>query len=124
MTKKTLWDPAKKETGLTKYINFLKKNRLYKFVNYEMLHNWSVDNKDLFWKSIWDFSNVVGEYAEPVIKNEDSFIDTKFFINSKLNFTKNILSKENNENAVVFYSEMGHKRSISWGGLKNKTNKY
>ena len=34
MSKKLLWKPAILETGLTKYINFLKKNDLHQFKNY------------------------------------------------------------------------------------------
>jgi len=71
MSKEILWKPVSVDTGLTKYINFLKESSLYKFSNYENLHRWSVDNKDLFWRSVWDFTNIVGEYADPVIKDAD-----------------------------------------------------
>ena len=90
MSKKPLWEPAILETGLTKYINFLKKNKLHQFTNYNNLHKWSVNKKNIFWKSIWDFTNFVGEYANPVIKNEDSFFGSKFFTNAKLNYTPHL----------------------------------
>ena len=53
MSKKPLWKPANIESGLTKYIGFLKASGLYQFTNYEKLHQWSVDEKDFFWKSIF-----------------------------------------------------------------------
>ena len=114
MSKKPIWNPVNIETGLTKYIGFLKKNGLCEFSNYENLHRWSVNEKSFFWKSIWDFTNIVGEYAGPVINNEEDFVNSKFFINSKLNYTKNILNINSGENAVVFYSERGHCRKITW----------
>ena len=124
MSKELLWKPVNVDTGLTKYINFLKENGLYKFTSYERLHQWSIDKKDLFWKSVWDFTNIVGDYTNPVIKNEANFVNSKFFINSKLNYTKNILCKKNNESAIVFYSENNHYRTISWRELNSKTNKF
>ena len=81
MSKELLWKPVNVDTGLTKYINFLKENGLYKFTNYEKLHRWSVNEKNIFWKSIWDFTNIVGDYNNPVISGGGNFVKSKFFIN-------------------------------------------
>ena len=107
MSKKHLWKPVNVDTGLTKYINFLKENGLYKFTNYEKLHQWSVDKKDLFWKSVWDFTNVVGEYADPVTKNESNFLK-KVYANIQIfykNFnTINLIKKKKRNEKLKAHS--------------------
>ena len=124
MVNKLLWKPSNTSTLLTDYIKFLKKNNLHYYQNYSNLHNWSIEKKEIFWKSIWDFTNIVGEYNDPVIINENDFINSKFFVNSKLNYAKNIIKKNNHDSAIVFYSEQNHYRKISWSDLKINVNKF
>ena len=124
MANKLLWKPTDSNTLLTDYINFLNKNNLHNFQNYSNLHNWSIEKKEIFWKSIWDFTNIIGEYNDPVIINEHDFVNSKFFVNSKLNYTQNIIKKNNHESAIVFYSEQNHFRKISWSELKINVNKF
>ena len=44
-------------------------------------------------------------------------INSKFFINSKLNFTENILLKNSNQKAITFISENGYREQKSWREL-------
>ncbi len=123
MTSNILWSPKKKKTIFFQYINFLNKNKLHKYKNYSTLHNWSTKNKDLFWKSIWDFTEIIGKYSPPVLKNKNNFIKTKFFENSKINYSKNLLIKKGKGDSIVFFSEKKIQRRVSWDELSIKTNK-
>ena len=96
MENKLLWKPSNFNTLLTDYISFLKKNNLHNYQSYSNLHNWSVEKKEIFWKSIWDFTNIIGKYNDPVIINENDFANSKFFVNSKLNYTNNLIKKKFN----------------------------
>ena len=118
-----LWSPSNKKTKYTEYLKFLKKNNLHNYKNYENLHSWSVKNKKKFWKSIWDFTKIKGNYKGPIIENEKNFIESKFFKNSTLNFTNNLIRRKDNNNALVFYSEQKIKRKISWKELNTQVNK-
>ena len=80
MEQNILWKPKKFNTLLNKYIDYLKINNLHNYINYEKLHSWSIKNKKIFWKTIWNFTNIIGEYKEPIIKKEKDFINSKFFI--------------------------------------------
>ena len=112
MTSNILWSPKKKKTIFFQYINFLNKNKLHKYKNYSTLHNWSTKNKDLFWKSIWDFTEIIGKYSPPVLKNKNNFIKTKFFENSKINYSKNLLIKKGKGDSIVFFSEKKYKEEF------------
>ena len=125
MVKNPIWSPSNSNTIFLEYVNFLNLNNIYKYSNYKKLHKWSIQNKKLFWKSIWDFTNIIGEFNKPIVENEKSFIDSIFFKNSKLNFTQNILkNKYNNNDAIVFYSEQRTSRRLSWKELNINSNKF
>ena len=102
MADNPLWSPSNHNTIFSKYVNFLERSNLHKYSDYKTLHKWSIANKNLFWKSIWDFTDIKGERKEPTIQNEKNFLDSKFFKNSKLNFTKNVIKNNNNNDAIVF----------------------
>ena len=60
-----LWEAnseLKKKSNLLKFEKLISKNFNYKInKNYKKLLNWSINNTDLFWSSIWDYANVKGK---------------------------------------------------------------
>ena len=123
---KKLWEASlsiKKKSNLFKFEKFISKQFNYKTnKNYNKLFNWSINNLGLFWSSVWDYTNVKGEKVEK-FKYSKEFIKNKFFVNSKLNFAENLLSKKDNSKAVTFISENGHREERSWKGLYYNTSK-
>ncbi len=123
---KKLWEASetiKNKSNLFKYEKFLEKNYNYKFSKkFNKLLKWSIDNPSDFWSSIWDFTNVKGQkkfkfkYTKCLIKN-------KFLIGSKLNFTENLLSKNDNTKAITFISENGFREVRTWKELYFNTSK-
>ena len=116
-----LWSPGSEDTNLKKFINN-NKSKL-RDTSYNSLHEWSVNEKDEFWSTVWDFTNIKGEKERPIIENENDFINSKFFKNCQLNFTENIIQKNDDDDAIVFYSEQEKSRKISWKDLSSKVNK-
>ena len=123
---KKLWEASKvkkKHSNLYKYEKFLsKKHKLKVTQNYSKILNWSINNPNKFWSSIWDFTKVKG------IKKEKSYLSkilfkSKFLINSKLNFAENLLSKNDNTKSITFISENGYREVRSWKDLNLNVNK-
>ena len=123
---KKLWEASlsvKKKSNLFKFEKFISKKFNYKTnKNYNKLFNWSINNLGLFWSSIWDYTNVKGKKVEK-FKYSKEFIKNKFFVNSRLNFAENLLSKKDNSKAVTFISENGYRKVRSWKGLYYNTSK-
>jgi len=113
-----LWKSDKAEldkTNLGLYSEFLKQQ--YKInldKNYNKIWKWSVENTDIFWKSIWDFTNVKGISGNILLQKSEVFYKNKFFPDSTLNYAENILKKNTEEEAIVFKSENGYKSVLSW----------
>jgi len=121
MTAKLLWSPNNENTNLKR---FQEKNiKSIKSKNYDALHKWSILKKDKFWSSVWDFSEIKGIKKQPIVEFEEDFIKTKFFKNCKLNFVENIIQKNNDDDAIVFYSEKKISKRVSWKQLEVSTNK-
>ena len=125
--KNLLWkcpDTDLKKSNLFKFEDFLKKK--YGFNcrnNFDQLCNWSIKNPGNFWKSIWEFCNLKGRMGKKIIKNSKVFYKNKFFPDSKLNFSKNLLAKKDESIAVTFISENGYKEKRTWKDLNNNVNK-
>jgi acetoacetyl-CoA synthetase len=124
---KKLWEASlsvKKKSNLFKFEKFISKKFNYKTnKNYKKLFNWSINNLGLFWSSIWDYTNVKGKKVEK-FKYSKEFIKNKFFVNSRLNFAENLLSKKDNSKAVTFISENGYREVRSWKRLHYNTSKF
>ena len=121
---KPLWQPSEKlkEKSLLrdfcKFINFKSSN------NFKEIWQWSIDNPDEFWSKFWDYSKIIGDKGSEIIKKHKVFNKTKFFSNSKLNYTENILRKKSNELAINFLSEKGFEENIEWKDLYEKVCKF
>ena len=121
-----LWEAnlkVKNKSNLLKFEKFLSKKFNYKVSkNYKKLFNWSIKNLNLFWSSVWDYTNVKGKKNEKFKFTKD-FLKNKFFIKSKLNFAENLLSKNDNSKAITFISETGYREVSSWKELRYNTSK-
>ena len=121
---KPLWKPSEKvvqESALedfAKFINF-KSNK-----NFKDLWKWSIDNPELFWSRFWDYSKIIGDKGKQVIKKDKIFNKTKFFPDSRINYSENILKKRNSDTAINFLSESGFEESITWKLLYEKVCKF
>ncbi len=117
---KKLWEPSKaliKNSNLFKYEKFVSKNYKYNFSgNYRKLQDWSVKNPKDFWNSIWEYFEVVGIKTDKFNLTKD-LINSRFFVNSKLNFAENLLPKNSNQKAITFVSENGYREQKSWKEL-------
>ena len=124
---KKLWEPSKilkKNSNLFKFEKFISSKFNKKFnTNYEKIHNWSVKDPDNFWSSVWDYSKVIGHKDKIRSKKNSKFYKNIFLSNSKLNFSENLLSKNNNEKAITFISENGYRETKTWNELNTNVKK-
>ena len=115
-----LWKPSnqKKEDSLlsdfSKFINLKTSN------NFKNLWKWSVENPEIFWSKFWDYSKIIGDKGKETILKNKVFNKTKFFSDSKLNYSENILKKRSDLDAIGFLSESGYEENITWNDLYKK----
>ena len=122
--KKSLWKPSEERIknslleDFSKFVGFKSNN------NFKKIWKWSVTKPEVFWSKFWDYSKIIGDKGKVVIKKNKIFNKTKFFPDSKINYTENILKKKSEEIAINFLSESGFEENISWNLLYEKVCKF
>ena len=126
MTQK-LWQASlkqKKNSILFSFENYISKKFNKNFSgDYQKILNWSIKNSPEFWSSFWDFTKIKGIKSDKKIKRSKTFYKNLFLPGSKLNFGKNLLSKNNNEKAITFISENNFREERTWKKLNQNTSK-
>ncbi len=121
---KPLWQPSQKlkQSSILQdfchFINFKSSS------NFKELWQWSVKNPKEFWSKFWDYSKIIGDKGSVIIQKDKVFNKSKFFPDSKLNYTENILKKKTNDIAINFLSEKGFEEHITWNILYEKVCKF
>ena len=85
--------------------------------NFEKIHNWTIKNPQNFWNCLWDYAKVKGIKGVDKERKFFKFYKNTFLSNSKLNFTENLLSKNNDDKAITFISENGFREIKNWRDL-------
>ncbi|EMJ94148.1 acetoacetate--CoA ligase [Leptospira alstonii] len=118
-----LWAPSSdriESSNLNRYQNFLKEKKGLSFSSFEELRAWSVRDVGVFWESVWEFSEVVhSKKYETAYRSGPSFTDSRFFPGAKLNFAENLLRRNDSFPALIYRSEDGSRREISYAELRS-----
>lgn len=87
--------------------------------DYNQLHQWSINNLDKFWSTVWDQGNIIGFKGKNIFTPHPNFISAKFFPEAKLNVAENLLTNNlDSEIALTSLSESTHRVEISWSTLR------
>jgi len=104
---KFLWKPSDKRKEESLLVDFSKFINFKPNYNFKNLWKWSIDHPEEFWSKLWDYSKIIGDKGQEIIKYNKIFNKNKFFPDSKLNYAENILKKRSPEIAISFLSEKG-----------------
>jgi len=127
-TQSILWQASEERklaSQMNKYCEFLAKNYGRHFSKYSELHQWSVSNREDFWKSQLEFFKPVytGDINTVLGSNKD-FIPHSWFPKLQLNFAENLLVKgEGASTAITFCHESGLRKKITYSELRRMTAK-
>ena len=121
---KALWQPSEKRINESSLEEFLKFVNFKPNKNFKNFWKWSVAEPEIFWSKFWDYSKIIGNKGKEVIRKDKVFNKTKFFPDSKINYSENILKKRTEDIAINFLSEKGFEESITWNSLYKKVCKF
>ena len=84
--------------------------------DYASLWRWSVDDKEAFWRELWDYAGVVGERGARTLADGDRMPGARWFPDARLNFAENLLAgraAEPERGALVFRGEDKVERAMT-----------
>ena len=119
-----LWRPDNQRVQNSILSDFIKYTNLDSKNDFKKIWEWSVSNPEIFWSKFWDYSKIIGDKGKEIIRKDKTFNKTKFFRDSKINYSENILKKKSDEIAINFLSETGLEENITWNLLYEKVCKF
>ncbi|MBI5568514.1 MAG: acetoacetate--CoA ligase [Desulfomonile tiedjei] len=104
-----LWEPSRErieQANITRFIKFVNDKFALNLAGYHALYDWSIDRREDFWASVWEFGQIVASkpYTK-VLQDSPSMIGAKWFIGAELNFAQNLLRFRDDRVAIVFKGE-------------------
>ena len=88
--------------------------------DYSELHKFSIENQEIFWRTIWEDMGLQGVQGEVALENPQLMPGAKFFPEGRINFAKNCLIHDQADDgiAIIAHDETGLRRELSWGELR------
>lgn len=117
-----LWTPSdtvKNQSNLKHYMDWLRDAGIMHTDDYHDLWLWSVNNPNVFWKSIWDYFDIAydGHFAN--VLSNDPMPHQKWFEGTRLNYAEHVFRQATKSHpAIIAASEDGAVTTISWEALK------
>ncbi|MBL4824092.1 MAG: acetoacetate--CoA ligase [SAR324 cluster bacterium] len=125
---KPLWQPSlelKEKTVMTRFSKKIQQRYNLPDIEYATLHQWSIENPELFWEEVWHDCEVRSSATWSKVMSKSGFskkIGTEssgWFTGAKLNFAENLLAQGKAENeALCFIGEDGKTSSLSYADLR------
>jgi acetoacetyl-CoA synthetase len=116
-----LWEGSeefKNNTRLNSYMNWLRTYKNLSFSDYEALWNWSVNDLDGFWESIWEFFAVKASKPYTSVLASREMPGAKWFAGAELNYVEQVFRHRTQDRPVLlFQSEITPLTEISWDEL-------
>jgi acetoacetyl-CoA synthetase len=123
-----IWRPSVervKSAQVTAYRGWLAETRGLAFPDYESLWQWSVDEVEDFWQSIWDYFGFRSPTPYARVLDRHVMPGAKWFDGATLNYTAEVfrLGREQHalgRPALVFRDEVGDHPDIAWPELERR----
>ncbi len=117
-TVKPLWKPTKTWVESTLLTKFLKKTG---HKNFDDLHQFSIEQPDVFWDQFWDFAPILSSKKGTKALEGSGVKDSHFFPEARLNYAENLLRRQDQAIAITFYNEAKQERHLTYSQLYNQT---
>jgi acetoacetyl-CoA synthetase len=84
--------------------------------DFPSLWRWSIDDKETFWRALWDYAGVIGEAGSRTLIDKDRMPGARWFPDASLNFARNLLERrpaDDPGDALVFWGEDKVRQRVS-----------
>jgi acetoacetyl-CoA synthetase len=123
-----LWRPSPERVAhanLTAFAAQVEAKHGLKLPDYGALYRWSVENRESFWRELWDRYDIIGEPGARALVDGDKMPGARWFPDARLNFAENLLARavDDRADAFVFWGEDKVKRRLSNAELRSEVSR-
>ena len=108
---KPLWSPSAERVdaaNITRFRRFVAFEHDITLHDHDALYDWSVENIEAFWVSVWRFGKVVSSRTwDEILLHGERMPGASWFPGARLNFAENLLRARDDDDALIFRSERG-----------------
>ena len=122
-----LWQPSperKATSNIANYIEWLSRTRNLNFEGYIDLWNWSVDDIDAFWESLWSYFKITYSHTYNHVIDNSKMPNTNWFQGAKLNYAEQSLKLNTDNTAIISKSEIRNISKISHRELTQRVGSF
>lgn len=120
-----LWRPSSEQisaTRLADYMQWLATQRGGNLDDYQSLWQWSVDDLDGFWSSIWQFFSIQADGDPSRVLAARSMPGAQWFPDTRLNYAEHVFRNASSDRpALISRYENRPLREVSWAQLEQST---
>jgi acetoacetyl-CoA synthetase len=107
---------------LTDYQHWLASKRGLRFVDYASLWQWSVDDVEVFWQTIWDYFDVQADGSQVPVLGSHQMPGADWYPNVRINYAEHIFRNAlANQTALIARAENEIVKEVSWAELRRDT---
>jgi acetoacetyl-CoA synthetase len=129
MTGAVLWEPpadARETSRMGHYMSWLERERGLTFADYAALWDWSVNDLDAFWRSIWDYFQIIAHDEPTSVLADASMPGAVWFPGATLNYAEHVLrmpGRKDDDPIVIAYSQSRKPITVTAGQLRDQVRK-
>lgn len=116
-----LWAPSTAQqdaSRLAGYQHWLAAQRGLRFASYQDLWQWSVDDLEGFWQSIWDFFAVQAEGSNTPVLASRAMPGAQWYPGVRLNYAEHVFRNATPERPAIVARDEAGVREVSWDALR------
>ena len=127
-SRKIIWKPSakrKNSSSMKYFMDWLRDERDLSFADFNDLWEWSVNDLERFWKSIWDYFGLRSSTTFSKVLDEEKMPGALWFKGATVNIVYEIFKdyeEIKNNTAISFHSETLGDGVLTWEELISKTN--
>jgi acetoacetyl-CoA synthetase len=129
MTGRVLWNPpadVRETSRIGHYLSWLERERGLQFAGYAALWDWSVTDLSAFWRSIWDYFEVIAHDQPTDVLVDASMPGAVWFPGATVNYAEHVLRMPglaDNDPVVLAFSQSRAPISLTAGQLREQVRK-
>ncbi|MFH1605561.1 MAG: AMP-binding protein, partial [Pseudomonadota bacterium] len=116
-TDKPLWEPSQARiagANITAFARMAIGQWGLKFNTYPEFYQWTIDQPDQFWQSLWQYAGVkAGTRGTRALVHGERMPGAQWFPDARINFAENLLRRRDTADAIVFWGEDKVQRRLS-----------